>query len=67
MVAAGSMTEVDRSNVLQDLDRRHTDVLGELEALEQRVEAVLATLRPPAAASLSPQAATAADPAGPTY
>jgi hypothetical protein len=43
------MTEVDRSNLLHDLDRRHAAVLSELEELDRRIEVVLTTVRPGAA------------------
>jgi hypothetical protein len=43
------MTEIDRANVLQDLDLRHDELLAELEALNGEVEAALGALRPPSA------------------
>jgi hypothetical protein len=60
------MKEVDRSNFLQELDQRHTVVLGELEQLELQVEAVLAAVRPAADSKLRGAALTAAGRAGPT-
>ena len=60
------MTEVDRSNLLHDLDRRHAAVLSELEELDRRIEIVLTTVRPTAAAGPSLDGVTAAGRAGPT-
>ena len=41
------MTEIDRTNVLRDLDSRHDELLKDLDVLNQQVELALATLRPP--------------------
>jgi hypothetical protein len=43
------MTEIDRANVLQDLDLRHDELLAELEALNREVEAALGALKPSSA------------------
>jgi hypothetical protein len=60
------MTEVDRSNLLHDLDRRHAAVLSELEQLDRRIEVVLKTARPAAAVGPLLEGVTAVGRAGPT-
>jgi len=42
------MTETDSTAMLHDLDRRHDDLLAQLEALEKQVELALSVLRPAA-------------------
>jgi hypothetical protein len=44
---ASVMTEIDRANRIDDLDRRHDELLAELESLGREVEAVLRVHRPP--------------------
>ncbi len=51
-----TMTEIDRSNILQDLNSRHDELLADVEALDREIERALATLRP---ASADPAAPTA--------
>jgi hypothetical protein len=46
------MTEIDFDNLLEDLDQRHDEILSELDAFNQQVESVLATLRPASAAAV---------------
>jgi hypothetical protein len=58
------MTEVDRTNLLHELNSRHEDVLHELEALARSLESALATVRPPS--DLPSAAPTAAGPNAPT-
>ena len=60
------MTEVDRLNLLHDLDRRHAAVLSELEQLDQHIEAVLASVRPAASGGSPLEGVSAAGQAGPT-
>jgi hypothetical protein len=57
------MTEVDRTNMLHDLNSRHEEVLSELDALSRSIEGVLAKVRPPGVEAAA--AATAAGPSGP--
>jgi hypothetical protein len=46
------MTEIDFGNLLDDLDRRHDEILSELDALNQQVESVLTALKPASAAAV---------------
>ena len=54
------MTEIDRTNLLHELNSRHEQLLGDLEALSQSIESVLATIRPPSSGAVA--SATAAGP-----
>jgi phage baseplate assembly protein W len=58
------MTETDRTNLLHELNSRHEEVLGELDALSQSIERVLATMRPPSGEAAAP--ATVGGPGAPT-
>jgi hypothetical protein len=58
------MTETDRTNLLHELNSRHEEVLGELDALSRSIERVLATIRPPSSEAAAP--ATAGGPGAPT-
>ena len=40
------MTEIDRSFALDDLDRRHDELLVELDDLNIQIESVLTALKP---------------------
>lgn len=50
------MTEIDRSNILQDLNSRHDELLADIETLNHEVERALATLRPASAEPAAPAA-----------
>jgi hypothetical protein len=58
------MTEIDRTNLLHDLNSRHEQALSDLDALSQSIECILAALRPPTSGAVA--AAIAAGPSGPT-
>jgi hypothetical protein len=40
------MIEIDRTAALDELDRRHDDLLAELDALNGQIESVLTALKP---------------------
>jgi hypothetical protein len=42
------MTETDRITMLEDLDRRHDELLGELDALARQIESTLGAANPAA-------------------
>lgn len=46
------MTEIDLGNLLEGLDRRHDEILVELDALNERVATVLLALKPQSAAAV---------------
>jgi hypothetical protein len=41
------MIEIDRTAALDELERRHDELLAELDALNGQIESVLTTLKPP--------------------
>jgi hypothetical protein len=53
------MTEQDRAAALCDLDRRHDELLDELETLNEQIERALAAFRPAAAPEAAPAVITA--------
>ena len=46
------MIEIDRTAALDELDRRHDELLAELDALNGQIELVLTALKPPSPPSV---------------
>jgi hypothetical protein len=40
------MTETERETIVRELNRQHDELLSDLDALNQQVEQVLASMRP---------------------